>query len=196
MKGMLKAWTGWMTLGVVALAATACDIDQTRDAELPDVDVDVQGGQLPAWDIDGPDVTVGTTTKTVTVPKLVVVTEEEQVEVPYIDVDVPGEDKHEQTVTVEVEVPNDGYDLRITDVYMFSDRLVVLSQLEDTGNATGQQRVRVSDRVTIASPDLDVRHYVVGDRPAGVSNEQYRFVSSRDEIPLDLNRGRSIYSTT
>lgn len=56
------AVAGAMTLG-------ACDIDQTRDGEMPDVDVDVRGGQLPEYDVDGPDVDVSTTEDTIVVKR-------------------------------------------------------------------------------------------------------------------------------
>lgn len=54
---------------VGALTVGACDIDQTRDGEMPDVDVDVRGGQLPQYDVDGPDVDVSTTEDTIVVKR-------------------------------------------------------------------------------------------------------------------------------
>ena len=59
------------------LAFAACDVDQTKEAKLPDVDVNASGGQLPEYDVRGPEVNVGTENKTI--------------EVPTIDVDVPKE---------------------------------------------------------------------------------------------------------
>lgn len=47
-----------------AVGMAACDVDQTREGEAPDVEV--EGGQLPAYDVQGPDVEV--TQDTVTVP--------------------------------------------------------------------------------------------------------------------------------
>ncbi len=55
------------------LGLTACDIDQTEEGELPDVDVD--GGNAPEFDVEGPSVETGTTT----------------VEVPTVDVDGPDD---------------------------------------------------------------------------------------------------------
>ncbi len=60
---------------------TACDVDKTQEGELPSVDVDVEGGQLPKYDVDGPDITVDT--KKVEVP------------VPDIDVELPKDDDNE-----------------------------------------------------------------------------------------------------
>jgi hypothetical protein len=46
----------------------ACDVDQTREGEMPDVEV--EGGQLPEYDVDAPDVRVGTDTQRVIVPDI------------------------------------------------------------------------------------------------------------------------------
>ncbi|MEO1637409.1 MAG: hypothetical protein AAFS04_20285 [Cyanobacteria bacterium J06631_9] len=82
---------------LLSLSAVGCRVQQTREGELPDVDVDVQAepGQLPAYDVDGPDVDVETTEKTIEVPEVEVTTEEETIEVPTIDVDLPGGEETE-----------------------------------------------------------------------------------------------------
>ena len=66
-----------MLVGASFLAFAACDVDKTKEGEMPDVDVNASGGQLPEYNVEGPDVNVGTENKTV--------------EVPTVDVDVPGE---------------------------------------------------------------------------------------------------------
>ena len=55
----------------------ACDVDQTREAEAPDVDVEVEGGQAPEFDVETADVEVGTEEDTLIV------------EQPTVDVDMP-----------------------------------------------------------------------------------------------------------
>lgn len=71
------------SIKLVALAAVfgvaASDVDQTREAEAPDVDVNVQEGQLPRYDVDGPEVNVGT--------------ENVVVQVPDVDISAPEEEK-------------------------------------------------------------------------------------------------------
>lgn len=57
-------------LGGFALAVAACDVEQTREGELPEV----EGGQMPAYDVDTADVEVRTEERTVDVP--VIETEE------------------------------------------------------------------------------------------------------------------------
>lgn len=49
-----------------AVGMSACDVDQTEEGEAPDVEV--QEGELPAYDVEGPDVEV--TEDTVTVPEV------------------------------------------------------------------------------------------------------------------------------
>lgn len=83
------------TIGSAALLTTACDINQTREAELPDVDVSAESGQLPEYEV----------VKT------------QDGEMPSMDVDVEGgklpaydvetADIQVETKTVEVEVPKD-----------------------------------------------------------------------------------------
>lgn len=76
MKAVVRA------LGIVAvLSASACNVDQTKKGELPDVEVNASGGQMPEFDVDGPTVNVGTEKKTI--------------EVPTLEVDGPKDDKKE-----------------------------------------------------------------------------------------------------
>lgn len=80
-----------------ALALAACDVDQTQEGELPEVDVNAEGGEMPAYDVDAAEVDVGTRTETVEVPTMDVTmpdeqgaeaVEGEQVEDVDVDVDV------------------------------------------------------------------------------------------------------------
>jgi uncharacterized lipoprotein len=48
----------------------ACDVDQTKNAQLPDVDVNVTGGQAPEFNVTGPEVNVGMENKTIQVPNV------------------------------------------------------------------------------------------------------------------------------
>ena len=62
--------------GVLLIAA--CDVDQTKEGDMPEVEVNASGGQLPEYDVDGPEVNVGTENKTI--------------QVPTVDVDAPNDD--------------------------------------------------------------------------------------------------------
>ena len=60
------------------ISVGACDVDQTKEGDLPEVEVNASGGQLPEYDVDGPEVNVGTENKTI--------------QVPTVDVDAPNDD--------------------------------------------------------------------------------------------------------
>ena len=70
---------------IAAIALGYVDFNQTREAKLPRI----EGGQLPTFDADVAKVEVGTTNKTVEVPK--VVTTNETVTVPTVEVKKDGE---------------------------------------------------------------------------------------------------------
>lgn len=82
-----------LVIAAIALAVIAAfafglvDVNQTKDARLPEVAV--QGGQAPAFDVKTADVDVGTKKTTVDVPKVEVGTTRTQVEVPTVDVKKP-----------------------------------------------------------------------------------------------------------
>ena len=71
---------------IVLLATGVLDINQTKEAKLPDVDVSAQGGQAPAFDVDAKEVVVGTTETNVTVPEVDVDSKETTVDVPVVGV--------------------------------------------------------------------------------------------------------------
>lgn len=62
-------------LATATLGLAACDVDQTEEGALPDVDVD--GGNLPEFDVETADVDIGM--------------EETTVEVPTVSVDMPDD---------------------------------------------------------------------------------------------------------
>jgi len=183
-----------LSLLLIMLPLSACRVEQEEAGSLPDVDVDVEPGSLPEYDIEGPDVNVGVAERTVTVPRVVVVQEEQTIEVPYVDVEVPGAERVERTITTEVEVPSGGYDLRIQGIYAVNNELWVVSRLEEIDPNAPQADVRVSDRIVLNAPDIPVRQYIIGDRPEGSFNEQYTFIDSRDQIVSQLESGRELYS--
>ncbi|MGH7477497.1 MAG: hypothetical protein ACRELD_14620 [Longimicrobiales bacterium] len=53
---------------LVGATLGACTAEQTEEGELPDVEV--EGGNLPEYDVDAADVEVGTDTQTITVPDI------------------------------------------------------------------------------------------------------------------------------
>lgn len=177
-------------------AAGGCTTEQTQPAEAPDVDVDVDPGQWPQYDVKWADIDVGTREQTVTVPVLRIEQETRQVSVPYIDINPPGaRDREERTIQVAVDVPHAGYQLQISEIRAAGDDLWVIAQLNESETAAAPVMTRVSDQVVVNAPaDLDVRKVVVGQRPEGLQNQQYRFVESMGTVNQAIPQGgRVIY---
>ena len=176
-------------LSFALLGLNSCDVDQTEEGEMPDVDVSVEEGDMPEYDVDWADVDVTTETRMVEVPKVVVVTEEEQVEVPVVNVNM-----EERTLMVEAEVSGTSHEIDIEGVYASRNRLFVVSELEPTGEDLGNQKMRVSDRIVLNAPDLDVKHYIIGEKPDRTFNDNYNYVPNINEISGKLKNGKTIYS--
>lgn len=82
-------------LAIVALAALGfymIDIDQTQETRLPDVDVSVEAGQLPAYDVDVGSIEIVDEERTIEVPNVEVTMEEETITVPTLNVTAPSDD--------------------------------------------------------------------------------------------------------
>ena len=58
----------------LGVSASACKVTKTQDAQAPTVSIKASGGQLPAYDVKGPDVKVGSKTETIKVPTIHVTT--------------------------------------------------------------------------------------------------------------------------
>lgn len=187
---------------VLCIFFYSCDVKQTKEAKLPDVDLDIdvdadaEAGQLPSFDVDWADVNIGTTTKTVKIPKVIVVMEEVEVEVPYLDVDMPNAgDKEEYTVMVEAEVSGKEHAIDIKEIWALNNNLYVISELEEKTQTLGDKKMRISDQVTLNAPDLNVKHYIVGEKPDRFFNGQYKYISSTEALKSKLgSKVKVIYS--
>ncbi len=175
----------------------SCNFNKTEDGVLPDLDIDIDAnaGALPEYEVNWADVKVGTKTETVEVPKLVVVMEEEEIEVPYLDVDMPdGGDKEERTLLVEAEVSGEEHRMEIKEIWATGKKLIVISELKSTGKDIGDKKMRVSDQVTLNAADLDVKYYVVGERPDRLFNRQHKYIQSISDLKNTLDNYKVIYS--
>jgi len=182
---------------ILALALiSSCNIKKEKEGELPDLDVDVSAdaGELPEYDVNWADIDVGTTTKTIKVPKPMIVMEEEEVEVPVIDFDMPGEDKEERTILVEAEVSGNEHELEIQEIRASKNRLYVISKLEKSDVDLGDKKMRIQDQVELNAPDLDVKHIIVGEKADNILNNQYKYVNSMNDLDEDVKNAKVIYS--
>ena len=92
---MLKIALAAGFVSIAALGLAACDVKKTQEGSvtMPKYEVEkTQSGNVtvPKYEVTPPDVKVGSTEKTVTVPKIT--TEEKKVEVPTVSV-TPAPDK-------------------------------------------------------------------------------------------------------
>lgn len=89
----LKRWTLLASTSLVVLALAACDVSQTKEAELPDVDV--KGGQMPEFEVETADVEVEQKTAKIPYPDVDVDVKKKEAEVTYpdIDLEMPGEEE-------------------------------------------------------------------------------------------------------
>lgn len=187
----------FLGLTMIVLLLASCDIQQKKNAELPDLDIDIdaEAGQLPTFDVNWADVNVGTRTKKVMIPKVVVVMEEEEIEVPYIDVDMPNSgEKEELTLTVEAEVTGKEHSIDIKEIIASNDKLYVFSELVELDQELGDKKLRVSDRVILNAPDLNVKHIIMGEKPDRVFNDQFKYVKDVSSFKAGLKNSKVIFT--
>jgi hypothetical protein len=65
---MKQRWMALLVAPLVALALSSCRVEQTREGEAPDIDV--QGGQTPRYEIEPADVDIRMEERTVEVPTI------------------------------------------------------------------------------------------------------------------------------
>lgn len=64
---MKKVFTSFVVVAAF-MSVAGCKVKQTQEGEMPKVDVKTSGGQLPEYNVKGPNVQVGEKTETVKVP--------------------------------------------------------------------------------------------------------------------------------
>ena len=83
-RGVLAILVVVVLIVIVLFATGFWSLKQTKEGDLPSVDVQAEGGQLPEFDADSKEVVVGTTETNIEVPKIE--TETETVDVPVVGV--------------------------------------------------------------------------------------------------------------
>lgn len=77
---------------LLILPLVGCRVEQTEEGSLPDVEVDVEGGNMPKFDVDTAEVKVTEGEAEVSVPDVDVHMEKKTIPVPNIDIEMPDED--------------------------------------------------------------------------------------------------------
>ncbi|RVT82624.1 hypothetical protein DXV76_15400 [Rhodobacteraceae bacterium CCMM004] len=87
----MKAGSTIAIAAVVAIAVAAgfyfIDIEQTQEARLPDVDVNVEAGELPEFDVQTGSISLTEEQVDVTVPEVEVTTTEKTLTVPSLNIE-------------------------------------------------------------------------------------------------------------
>ena len=78
-----------LPLALLLVVSTGCRVEKEQAGEEPDVDVNVDPGNLPEYEVEGPEVDVGTEEKEITVPDVEVTQEEKTITAPDVDVQPP-----------------------------------------------------------------------------------------------------------
>ena len=110
----------------------------------------------------------------------------EEIEVPYLDVDMPDDDddteKEERNIVIEAEVTDNEHTLEIKEIWASNNNLYVVSELKSTDQTIGDKKMRVSDQLMLKARDLNVKHYIIGERPDRVFNTQHTYVKNMDAL--------------
>ena len=62
------AWqVRFLVVGAAVFLLGACEVNQVDEGELPNIDVEVEGGEMPEYDVEGPEIDVRSRTDTVIV---------------------------------------------------------------------------------------------------------------------------------
>lgn len=89
----------FLVVAASVLSLSACKVEKTDSGELPKVEVDAKGGDLPNYDVQTADVDVGTQPATVPVPDVDVDVKTKQATVPVPDVDITMPSEQEKSTT-------------------------------------------------------------------------------------------------
>lgn len=95
---------GVAVVAVLVAASYLIDVDQTKETVLPQVDVDVEAGQLPEFDVDIADIEISTKEVVVEVPAVDVQTKTVELEVP-VDADLDTDEVTVNVPTISIEPP-------------------------------------------------------------------------------------------
>jgi hypothetical protein len=99
----------------------------------------------------------------------------------------------QQTITIEVTVPDPAWTVTIEEVYATQGRLLVISTLDRDPEVMASQVIsRASDTVGVTAPDWPVEHYVLG-KTFGWAADPHTFIQDRQELEEKLKNADLLY---
>ena len=107
----------------------------------------------------------------------------------------PATIQEKQSLSIRLDTPDAGWAIEIEQVYRTNESLVVISQLQHSGEMAASVISTVSDNVSIPTTDktLPVRHYILGKTWTWGTAPDYTFIESMDAFGTALNGAELIY---
>ena len=88
----------------------------------------------------------------------------------------------DSTISVQLGVPDGGWEIRIVQVYQTSTHLLAVSKLERSPGLAIQVISQAKDSVKVKAPKLPVRHFVLGKTWNWPNKEPVTFLSDPKEL--------------
>ncbi len=107
----------------------------------------------------------------------------------------PAPIQEQQALSVRLDTPDAGWAIEIEKVYRTSESLIVIAQLQHSGDMAAAVISTVSDSVSIPATDdtLTVRHYILGKTWDWGAAPDYTFIESIDAFGSALDEAELIY---
>ena len=107
----------------------------------------------------------------------------------------PASILQQQDISIRLDTPDAGWSIEIEKVYRTSESLVVIAQLQHSGDIAAAVISTVSDSVSIPRTDqaLPLRHYILGKKWDWGVTPDYTFIDSMDTFGAALDRAEIIY---
>lgn len=107
----------------------------------------------------------------------------------------PDASSQKNMVSVRLDAPHPGWNIKIERIYRSGKNLIVISRLSQSEQAAIQVITAVADSVKIpVDLDLPVRHYVIGKTWVWGDTGNYTFIDSMDAFGTALDETELIYS--
>ena len=107
----------------------------------------------------------------------------------------PATIQEQQTISIRLDTPDAGWAIEIDKVYRTSESLVVIAQLQHSGDMAAAVISTVSTSVSIPATDdtLPVRYYILGKTWDWGTAPNYTFIESMDAFGTALDQAELIY---
>lgn len=107
----------------------------------------------------------------------------------------PDKTSQNNTLSVRLDAPHPGWQIKIEKIYRSGENLIVISRLEQMSQNVAQIITAVADSVELPIElELPVRHYIIGKTWNWGDTGNYTFIDSMDAFGTALDEAEAIYS--